>query len=357
MHLAAGIALAAFSTAALAARGLLGPALQQSTRCTDLTIEVHGLDQTTQAAFRGIAAEWANASDRYSRNYDAHTAQQALAPFQIPGSSVMSRCDYSTVAQDCSGNKDRALHPGSSPAGAAALPMSTKLQLSLSQPDGVMLMSASTGACATMKGGNWLACPNVTLGQCLYQSTHPVLPQPQYWVLSNHSIARVVGVTQPGYQWSATTISGANVSGALPSGMPDQEKWLVLPLPAPVNMCTQPEQTAPPTCRPVPYPVMIMREPAASNQGVLCAALLGDDSSSRGSVDTSGVEDLSVPKGDVAMDGAVTMHECHPSHASQIWQVMSISGEPMDLTSGTPRCPGVLASAPKEAASLSAIGG
>ena len=40
MHLAAGIALAAFSTAALAARGLLGPALQQSTRCTDLTIEV-----------------------------------------------------------------------------------------------------------------------------------------------------------------------------------------------------------------------------------------------------------------------------------------------------------------------------
>ncbi len=57
----------------------------------------------------------------------------------------MSRCDYSTVAQDCSGNKDRALHPGSSPAGAAALPMSTKLQLSLSQPDGVMLMSASTG--------------------------------------------------------------------------------------------------------------------------------------------------------------------------------------------------------------------
>ncbi len=50
-----------------------------------------------------------------------------------------------------------------------------------------------------------------------------MLPQPQYWVLSNHSIARVVGVTQPGYQWSATTISGANVSGALPSGMPDQE--------------------------------------------------------------------------------------------------------------------------------------
>ncbi len=72
-----------------------------------------------------------------------------------------------------------------------------------------------------------------------------------------------------------------------------------------------------------------MHDAKSNLQGVLCAALLGDDSSSRGSVDTSGVEDLSVPKGDVAMDGAVTMHECHPSHASQIWQVrylLSVAG-------------------------------
>lgn len=61
----------------------------------------------------------------------------------------MSKCDYSTVAQECSGIEDRALHPGSSPAGAVALPVSTRLQLSLSQPDGVMLMSASTG-------GRWI---------------------------------------------------------------------------------------------------------------------------------------------------------------------------------------------------------
>ena len=57
----------------------------------------------------------------------------------------MSKCDYSTVVQECSGFEDKALHPGSSPAGAAALPVSTKLQLLLSQPDGIMLMSASTG--------------------------------------------------------------------------------------------------------------------------------------------------------------------------------------------------------------------
>ena len=51
----------------------------------------------------------------------------------------------------------------------------------------------------------------------------PSLPQPQYWLLSNHSIASVVAFTQPGYQWSAAASIGASVSGALPSGMPDQE--------------------------------------------------------------------------------------------------------------------------------------
>ena len=59
----------------------------------------------------------------------------------------------------------------------------------------------------------------------------PLLPQPQYWLLSNHSIASVVGFTQPGYQWSATAKAGANVSGAPPSGMPDQEVSLSFKLP------------------------------------------------------------------------------------------------------------------------------
>ncbi len=40
MHLAAGIALAAFTTAALATRGLLGRPSQQSAGCSDLSIEV-----------------------------------------------------------------------------------------------------------------------------------------------------------------------------------------------------------------------------------------------------------------------------------------------------------------------------
>ena len=53
--------------------------------------------------------------------------------------------------------------------------------------------------------------------------TKPLLPQSQYWLLSNHSIASVVGSTQPGYQWSAAANLGASVSGALASGMPDQE--------------------------------------------------------------------------------------------------------------------------------------
>lgn len=48
-------------------------------------MQLDGLDQTTQAAFRGIAAEWTNASERYARDYDAHTAEQGPAPFQIPG--------------------------------------------------------------------------------------------------------------------------------------------------------------------------------------------------------------------------------------------------------------------------------
>ena len=44
------------------------------------------------------------------------------------------------------------------------------------------------------------------------------------------------------------------------------QRWLVLPLPAPASMCTQPEQGTTSPCRPVPYPVMIIREPAASSQ-------------------------------------------------------------------------------------------
>ena len=50
-------------------------------------VQLDGLDQTTQAAFKGIAVDWANASDRYARDYDAHTAQQGPTPFQIPGAA------------------------------------------------------------------------------------------------------------------------------------------------------------------------------------------------------------------------------------------------------------------------------
>ena len=188
--------------------------------------------------------------------------------------------------------------------------------------------------------------------------TEPSLPQPQYWHLRNHSIASVVGPTQPGYQWSADASIGMPVFGALPSGMPNQEvgvsafqhtfihfrphpytwrtagqihdrralpdtfsadgglhlicplpglsvqdsilplillkkrgshrgtlsrdtdahsapvairglpslpmqKWLVLPLPAPSEFCAKNDQ---PSCRSTPYPVMIIREPTASDQ-------------------------------------------------------------------------------------------
>ena len=59
-----------------------------------------------------------------------------------------------------------------------------------------------------------------------------MLPQPQYWLLSSRSIASVVGSTQPGYQWKAAANIGSNVSGALPSGMPDQEVGPELDLPS-----------------------------------------------------------------------------------------------------------------------------
>ena len=49
------------------------------------------------------------------------------------------------------------------------------------------------------------------------------------------------------------------------------QKWLVLPLPAPINTCEGPEQAAQPSCQPTPYPVMIIREPVRPNQ--VCAML------------------------------------------------------------------------------------
>ena len=45
------------------------------------------------------------------------------------------------------------------------------------------------------------------------------------------------------------------------------------------------------------------------------------------------------------------------SHKLFWLQVMTLSGEPLDLTSGTPGCAGVPASTPNEAASVSAVGG
>ena len=48
-------------------------------------LQVEGLASSTQAALSAIAAEIANASDRYARDYDAHLAPAGPVPFQIPG--------------------------------------------------------------------------------------------------------------------------------------------------------------------------------------------------------------------------------------------------------------------------------
>ena len=60
---------------------------------------------------------------------------------------MASECDYSTVAQECSGITDRNLHPDTSPAGKSQVPVSTKLLLTLIQPNGIMLMNSATGEC------------------------------------------------------------------------------------------------------------------------------------------------------------------------------------------------------------------
>ena len=88
----------------------------------------------------------AEVPDRVS-GLDTMLPAPSTCKFLGAGTPLVSKCDYSTVAQECSGVQDRELHPGSAPAaaGATAAPVSTQLQLSLSQPDGVMLMSASTG--------------------------------------------------------------------------------------------------------------------------------------------------------------------------------------------------------------------
>lgn len=69
--------------------------------------------------------------------------------------------------------------------------------------------------------------------------TLPTLPQPQYWRLSNHSIASIVSADQPGYAWTSEARSGAVVSGALPSGMPFQQvRTLLYIQPAmPIHNC------------------------------------------------------------------------------------------------------------------------
>ena len=55
-------------------------------------------------------------------------------------------------------------------------------------------------------------------------------------------------------------------------------------------------------------------------QATLCTAAL-DDSSEAGSITAaSGAAEAPAPQDTIRHD-AVTMHECHPSHAGQIWQV------------------------------------
>ncbi len=49
------------------------------------------------------------------------------------------------------------------------------------------------------------------------------------------------------------------------------QKWLVLPLPTPINNCERPEQATQPSCRPTPYPVVIIRQPVTQNQVGSCA--------------------------------------------------------------------------------------
>ena len=62
------------------------------------------------------------------------------------GSPVRSPCDFSTKAQECSGIVDRQLHPPALPSGSPVINLNTDLQLSLHQPQGVMLMHPATGA-------------------------------------------------------------------------------------------------------------------------------------------------------------------------------------------------------------------
>ena len=38
-------------------------------------------------------------------------------------------------------------------------------------------------------------------------------------------------------------------------------------------------------------------------------------------MDTAGAENMFVPEEDILKAPAVAMRECHPTHASQIWQV------------------------------------
>ena len=61
------------------------------------------------------------------------------------GTPQRSKCDFSTVAQECSGIIDRKRHPNASSAGSRAEELNTLLPLSLSQPAGVMLMNSRTG--------------------------------------------------------------------------------------------------------------------------------------------------------------------------------------------------------------------
>lgn len=56
-------------------------------------------------------------------------------------------------------------------------------------------------------------------------------------------------------------------------------------------------------------------------QATLCTAAL-DDSSEAGSITAASGAAEAPASQDTRRNDAVTMHECHPSHAGQIWQVV-----------------------------------
>lgn len=67
----------------------------------DAAMQADRLTNSTQAALEAIAAEFANVSDRYARDFDAHTALQGPTPFQIPGETNSWPAGMHTAGMTC----------------------------------------------------------------------------------------------------------------------------------------------------------------------------------------------------------------------------------------------------------------